>query len=367
VSLAHLLQDPTRKEKIIASIYEEVDNLMSPGIMECIPWESIAFKHRRDVIRLWLVHKEKYDSKGVFLKDKCRIVTLSQSRDTTQLGLTYSPTVNPISFFVMMAVVATLSKYQLTAYDIKGAFLNSKIDRDTYVYVKAEKDLSKWFIKRYPHLQSQINGDGSLTFRLHRYLYGLQESPLAWNRNLHEKLTSLGFRRSAADMCLYTRADKGKKTYLTVHVDDMMLAFPDASVRSWFEDSVTKWYQLVIQDKNITYLGMSVTKMSDGVRVHQEGYIDTLVDKFQLDPKAVSTSPTSPTFLQDNDKDVSVNSTKYLGLIMSLMYLARFTRPDILMPVTYLATKAANPMQGHYNKGMKILSYVLATKKRTVR
>jgi hypothetical protein len=57
----------------------------------------------------------------------------------------------------MMAVVA--SRYQLAAYDIKGVFLNSKIDESTYVYVTADKDLSKWFIDKYPHLQSQVNRD----------------------------------------------------------------------------------------------------------------------------------------------------------------------------------------------------------------
>jgi hypothetical protein len=111
---------------------------------------------------------------------------------------------------------------------------------------------------------------------------------------------------------------------------------------------------------------MSVSKTADGVRVHQSGYIDTMVDKFGLAPDAISTSPTGPTFLQDNEKDVSVSPTKYLGLIMSLMYLARFTRPDVLMPVTYLATKSANPTQGDYNKGMKILSYLAGTKQRTL-
>jgi hypothetical protein len=119
-------------------------------------------------------------------------------------------------------------------------------------------------------------------------------------------------------------------------------------------------------DMHITYLGMSVVKTSDGITVHQSGYIDTLCDKFSVDKTSVSTSPTGSNFLEDNDKDVSVNVTKYLGLIMSLMYLARYTRPDILMPVTYLATKSANPTQIHYNKGIKILSYVVGTKTRSL-
>jgi hypothetical protein len=274
--------------------------------------------------------------------------------------------VNPISFFIMMAFAATKPAYQLVAYDIKGAFLNSPIAGDTYVYVKAEKELAQWFVQRYAYLESWLNGDGSLTFRLLRYLYGLQESPLAWNKTLHEKLTSLGFTRSKADSCLYVKTAPEGKVYLTVHVDDMMLTYPTGSVRTWFETNVTKWYTLVIQDTDITYLGMSVSKTIDGIRVHQGGYIDSLVDKFGASPDAGCTSPTGSTFLQDNDKDVSVNATKYLGLIMSLMYLARFTRPDVLMPVTFLATKSAAPTQGDYNKGMRILNYLAGTKKRTL-
>jgi hypothetical protein len=339
---------------------------MAPGIMAPVLWQSIAPIHRRAIIRLWLFHKEKVDSKGNFLKDKCRIVTLSQSRDTASVGLTYSPTVNPISFFILMCFAATQPHYKLAAYDIKGAFLNSRIDNNTFVYVKAEAELAQWFINRYPYLKSWLNGDGSLTFRLLAYLYGLQESPLAWNRTLHEKLVSLGFERSKADLCLYVKTTPEGKVYLTVHVDDMMLAYPSGPVRTWFETTLKKWYTLVIQDTDITYLGMSVSKMADGIRVHQGGYIDSLVDKFGVLPDAAPTSPTGSTFLQDNENDVSVNPTKYLGLIMSLMYLARFTRPDILMPVTYLATKSANPMQSDYNKGIRILSYLAGTKKRTL-
>jgi hypothetical protein len=111
---------------------------------------------------------------------------------------------------------------------------------------------------------------------------------------------------------------------------------------------------------------MSVIKGADGIRVHQRGYIETLCDKFSISPDSTSSSPTGSNFLQENSKDVTVNVTKYLGLVMSLMYLARFTRPDVLMAVTFLATKSSNPTQGDYNKAMKVLSYVAGTKNRTL-
>jgi len=186
--------------------------------------------------------------------------------------------------------------------------------------VNADRDLAKWFVNRYPNLRPQLNSDQSLTFRLKRYLYGLQESPLAWNKTLHDKLYMLGFDRSNADLCLYTRKATHGKTYLTVHVDDMMLAFPSSENKKWFETAMKGWYEIVTQDTNITYLGMSVTKNIDGIKVHQSGYIDTLCDKFLGDSTSISSSPTSTDFLQTNIKDVEVNITKYLGIVMSLMY-----------------------------------------------
>jgi Reverse transcriptase (RNA-dependent DNA polymerase) len=93
---------------------------------------------------------------------------------------------------------------------------------------------------------------------------------------LHEKLQLVGFKRSHADQCLYTRMSTHGKTYLTVYVDDMMLAFPNVVVSNWFETAIKGRNQIVIQDDNMTYLGMSVTKTEHGIKVHQSGYIDTL-------------------------------------------------------------------------------------------
>jgi len=76
--------------------------------------------------------------------------------------------------------------------------------------------------------------------------------------------------------------------------------------------------------------------------------------------------PTGTTFLEDSKNDVLVTQNKYLGLVMSLMYLARFTRPDILMPITYLTTKSAAPTQSDYAKAMRFLAYTATTKNRVM-
>jgi hypothetical protein len=80
-----------------------------------VPMHLIRFEHRADITNLWLFHEEKFNSDGNFLKDKCGIVTLLQVRDTSKTSQTYSPTVNPILIFILLAKAATLPDYFISA------------------------------------------------------------------------------------------------------------------------------------------------------------------------------------------------------------------------------------------------------------
>jgi hypothetical protein len=64
---------------------------------------------------------------------------------------------------------------------------------------------------------------------------------------------------------------------------------------------------------------------------------------------------------EENDHGTQYDSKKYLSLIMSLMYLARLSRPDILWATTYLATKSSNPTIHHYKHAIRIIRYLAGT------
>jgi hypothetical protein len=124
-----------------------------------------------------------------------------------------------------------------------------------------------------------------------------------------------------------------------------------------------KQFEITKQVNDLSYLGMTIQKTKEGVRVHQSGYIEQMVEKFGADPLSKVSSPTGSEFLTMCSEDEEVNITKYLSLIMSL-FLARFTRIDIFMPVTFLAIKSADSKQKDCHKGMRILNYVVNTRTR---
>ena len=90
-------------------------------------------------------------------------------------------------------------------------------------------------------------------------------------------------------------------------------------------------------------ISLTVIKSQDGIRIHQAGFIDVMTAKYQANVAIKVECTTGTTFLEDSKNDALVTQNKYLGLVMSLKYLDRFPRPDILMSITYLATKSAAP------------------------
>ena len=64
--------------------------------------------------------------------------------------------------------------------------------------------------------------------------------------------------------------------------------------------------------------------------------------------------------------DPSQEKKNFLSIVMSLMYIARLTRPDIILPVSYLATRAHICTQEDWIKLIRVLRYLKGTKTRGI-
>jgi hypothetical protein len=143
----------------------------------------------------------------------------------------------------------------------------------------------------------------------------------------------------------------------------MLIATPSVESKQWFERTFTSKYELSGQHEELSYIGMSITRKKTEITVNQLGYIDNMVIKYL--PKSAlhyPSIPAVPSILKAQPSSTPVESKKYLSIIMTLMYLARHTRPDILMPVTYLATKSSQPTSEFYSAALRIVAYVSKTK-----
>jgi hypothetical protein len=368
MSLASALEQPTRKESILKSIETEIHNLDNPKVMSPVNLNNIANRHKPDIITLWLFHKEKFKPNGAFDKDKCRIVTLSQHRDPNSIGETFAPTVKLASVFTILQFVATQPHYLISSYDVKSAFLKTSVPDYTFIYVKAPPELVKWWTRFIPTRTSDISSDGCIYFRLKSYLYGLHEAPYEFNSMINIDLIKHGFIRLKADQCIYIKSTSYGLLIVTLHVDDMLVANPSSEIKRWFEETFMEKYELTGEHNDFSYIGMSISRNKEEIKVNQLGYIDNMVIKYlPKQPLNFPSVPASASILKKKSSSSPVSSTKYLSIVMTLMYLARHTRPDILMPVTFLATKSASPTAEYYSDAIRIIAYVHNTRSITMR
>src|SRR6185436_557552 len=63
----------------------------------------------------------------------------------------------------------------------------------------------------------------SKVLRLRNALYGLCQTPRAWNIKLDASLASLGFTKCATEHALYTRRSHGGLVIVGVYVDDLIV------------------------------------------------------------------------------------------------------------------------------------------------
>ncbi|GJU86540.1 hypothetical protein Tco_1294086 [Tanacetum coccineum] len=101
--------------------------------------------------------------------------------------------------------------------------------------------------------------------------------------------------------------------------------------------------------------------MEDGIFFNQSKYIKEMLKKFSLeDSKPMKTPMSSDTKLMKDEECESVDSTKYRGMIGSLLYLTA-SRPDIMFSVCLCARFQEAPKTSHLEAVKRIFQYIKGT------
>ncbi|GKC02583.1 putative ribonuclease H-like domain-containing protein [Tanacetum coccineum] len=109
------------------------------------------------------------------------------------------------------------------------------------------------------------------------------------------------------------------------------------------------------------FLGLQIKQMKDGIFFNQSKYIKEMLKKFGLeDPKPMKTPMSSDTKLTKDEECESIDSTKYRGMIGSLLSLTA-SRPDIMFSVCLYAHFLKAPKTFHLEAVKRIFRYIKGT------
>ena len=336
----------------IDSMNRELDNLKRLNVYDLVPLP----KGRKAVGSKW-IYKVKRDADSKPKEHKSRLVAQGF---TQKYLIDYKQVHAPVARTSSFKLLATIAAYLgLTAHqlDVKAAFLNGELEEEI-------------FMRQPPGFAEK--GKEDYVYRLKKSIYGLKQSGRVWNRRFDKELRALGYTRLKSDPCVYIRQDKDGITMLAIHVDDLEFFTPsDKYVTELIRDLAKKDIELVHIGPLKYMLGVnfSFDLPNRSVLLNQHGYIDVLLDRFDMSEAKPAPTPfpsgtklTKDDCPTDNEARKEMERYPFHALIGSLLYLTIWTRPDIAYHVNALAQFTSNPGYHHWKLGTHILRYLKGTR-----
>ena len=354
------------------AVCDEIKNFLDYKVGHYVRFSDIPVEHRKSNILssfMFIKHKSKPD--GRYDKTKARLVGDGSKQDKHMYEFIASTTISLSVVFILFNI-ASFYKCQLVSYDIKGAFLHASFtpaDEPTYLIIR--KEVVDIWVNLDPTSVPFVNSKGDLLLLLDKFVYGLKQSPIKFQEHLRKVLKNLGYQQSEYDDCLHVIVLKDKFSIISTHVDDILQVTNSSQLVEDLHTGLNAAYgEVQFNPEAESYLGMNITRSMDGhtVQVDHSGSIAKLIKEHLTDKDTVCRTPHQEDLFEVQDDEKSDNSTlgpnqskKFLSIVMSLMYIARLTRPDILLPVTYLASRSHYATQQDWLKLVRVLRYMKGT------
>src|SRR5699024_6600541 len=160
----------------------------------------------------------------------------------------FAPVVRQATIRILLTIAGT-KNLKVQHIDVKTAFLNGELEET--VYMEQPKGFEDKENSEYVCL-------------LKKRIYGLKQAARAWNNKINETLVNNGFRRGISDPCLYHKIGNGKKIYLLLYVDGIILACEDDQEITRTREMLEQYFDVKVVGDLRYYLGIEVDKNMNG-------------------------------------------------------------------------------------------------------
>ncbi|GJS21921.1 retrovirus-related pol polyprotein from transposon TNT 1-94 [Tanacetum coccineum] len=313
-------------ESWIVAMQEELNQFIANDV-----WELVPQPKNMTIIGTKWVFRNKLDENGVVSRNKARLVAQGYNQ---QEGINYDETYAPVarleSIRILLAYAYALD-FKLFQMDVKSAFLNGFINEEVYV----AQPLGFIDFEKPDHV-----------YKLKKALYGLKQAPKAWYDRLKAFLIKHEYKIGMVDNTLFTKKKSSNLIIVQIYVDDIIFGLTCQDMCDEFAKIMHDEFEMSMMGELNFFLGLQIKQMEDNI-FNQSKYIKEMLKKFGLEEsKPMKTPMSSDTKLTKDEECESVDSTKYRGMIGSLLYLTT-SRPDIMFSVCLCARFQEAPKTSH--------------------
>lgn len=345
----------------------EITKICDRGTLQVVDRRTLTLPQLRKLIRSAMIFQEKYNLDGVFTKLKARMVARGNEMDKELYPKesTTSPTVSTTHLFVLLAIAA-IEKRKIRTIDIGNAFLEADINLDVddeEVFVELDPLCTRLLSQVDLTITPHIDNRGRVVCRLKKALYGCLQSARLWYLKLKSVLIEYGFVENPHDPCVFNVTRDGCQCTIGVHVDDLLITCKKQGVLDDVTKFlITKFNEVKVHDGDEhEYLGMRVRIINGGITVDMCNYVSECIKWYGVEGTASTPSqsdlfdtPVSP-FLDRDERE------RFHSMVAKLLFVAKRTRPDILLTVSHLSSRVAEPTEDDSAKLTRLLKYLNGT------
>ena len=314
-----------------------------------------------------LFMKDKLNINRVLEKIKGRYVSRGDQVPIELRDYVDSPTVSAEALFIMLAIFAKEDRH-IVGYDVPAAYLNAQRDPSSKkIYMRLNKDITNIILENDVSFAKFVDANGTSVVEIIRALYGLSDSSGLWYQEVSKFLKSIGFKENDVIPCVFNKIIDGSQCTIMLYVDDMLIAHVSSKEVKAITDALdAKYGKGTISDgKVIQFLGMKIEKEGNGViAISMPKHIEELLEDWNI--QSTSEYPAGYNLFEVKDDSPLLSeemASKFHSGVASALYISkRGPRPDILLPINYLATRVQSPAEDDLKKFIKVLKYLNGSK-----
>ena len=265
----------------------------------------------------------------------------------------YSPVVHDITVRILFVIMIMLKLAGKIA-DVETAFLWGDLEEEVYM-------------DNPPGLPNAKEDEALLLLQT---IYGLVQSARQYYKKARSILLKIGFKGGTVDPCLFYRKNKKGLVFIGLFVDDNLLIGDPAAIDDAIEGMRKHGFTLKVQDDLRDYLSCEILFNANKTMawLGQPHLIKNLRKKFGHLVKNMRTykTPGTPNTHMIRNETGSTTLSKadaslYRSGVGMLLYLVKYSRPDIANPVRELSKVLDCSTKTAFKELLRMIKYVLDT------
>ena len=192
---------------------------------------------------------------------------------------------------------------------------------------------------------------------------GSKDAGLLWFEQLSRFFLEQGFHQLKSSKCVFVKHDEEHGfAFVIAYVDDLIIAGEQIE---WVHNALREKFDIKISALS-WFLGINFSwnENKTSVKLTQRAFAQSILDEFNckdINPSAVPLRSDAKLSMTDCPPQGQPTQFPLREFIGKVLYLARMSRPDIMLAVTVLSRFVQNPGLRHAQAAKVLLAYIAGT------